>query len=191
MQKTTSRHAIAGSAAVLAGAMLLAWSSILQAHDGASGVVKDRMDMMKDMGKAMKAMAPMMQGKADYQSFHVKEAARIIKEGSDHMPMMFPEGSEKAPSEASGNIWKDWTGFELNAKILSAYAAALEVNAGKASDASAGETRGSHGHMGASDHMPDGMPNPGHLAQMSPAALFAAIAKTCSECHKSYRVKKK
>lgn len=160
------------------------------AHEGASGVVKERMEAMKGMATAMKALAPMMQGKTGYDAVRVSAAAAVIKSHAEEIPALFPKGSNGHPSEARATVWSDWPDFERQARILGAYAAALEAMAGMGAGAAMQDVRGSHGQASHEKKTADGMPHPDHLRMMTPNMLFAAIGKSCKGCHQDFREKK-
>ena len=92
------------------------------AHEGATGVVKERMEGMKAIGQQVKIMVPMMKGTLPYDPDQVAKAATIIEGHSgETFTALFPEGSNDKPSEALSDIWEDWPKFtdlanELNAK---------------------------------------------------------------------------
>ena len=123
-------------AAVAAAALLLvgvAGIGLVSAHDGATGVVKERMDLMKGIGDAMKRLAAMFQGEADYDADAVREAAETIRaRGGAHMTALFPEDSLHKPSEALPTVWEDWAAFERYAKDLETFSAALAAAADNA-----------------------------------------------------------
>lgn len=79
------------------------------AHSGATGIVKERMDMFKRSQKNLKAIKSHIQSE-DYGS--IAKLADEIREWAVRMPEYFPEGSNVKPSEASPNIWKDFSGFK-------------------------------------------------------------------------------
>ena len=114
---------LAGLTAMLA---LAAWHSSL-AHKGASGIVKERMDVMKDIGKRTKAIGLMVRGKTRFDAQKAKAAAQVIGDHAKHIPMMFPKGSIKGPSEALANIWEDWPEFQRLARDLERYAKELAL----------------------------------------------------------------
>ena len=95
------------------------------AHAGATGMVMKRMEMMKAMGDSMKEMAGMFRGKSPYNAERVKALASDMASHSEHIPMMFPKGSNKKPSEAKDSIWTDAEGFKKSSLELKAYAEAL------------------------------------------------------------------
>ena len=79
------------------------------AHSGATGIVKERMDMFKRSQKNLKAIKSHIRDK-DYGS--IAKLADEIREWAVKMPEYFPEGSNIKPSEASPKIWEDFSGFK-------------------------------------------------------------------------------
>ena len=79
------------------------------AHSGATGIVKERMDMFKRSQKNLKAIKSHVRGE-DYGS--IAKLADEIREWAVKMPEYFPEGSNIKPSEASPKIWEDFSGFK-------------------------------------------------------------------------------
>jgi len=78
------------------------------AHNGATGIVKERMDLFsrnKDHLKAIKAHFA-----ADDLPAIIPLAEQIRDFAAD-MPSYFPEGSDEAESEAAPEIWVDFDGF--------------------------------------------------------------------------------
>ena len=95
------------------------------AHMGATGVVKERMELMLDLGKTAKALNAMARGKVAYDGPAVMRAAKLIEGHSAKMPTMFPEGSMKPPSEARPEISTNMKEFRGLATALKAEAVAL------------------------------------------------------------------
>lgn len=120
------------AAALLAALTALAGAL---AHEGASGIVKARMELMKDMAGAMKALAPGMRGKAAWDPALVRDNAAIIADHAKDIPERFPEGSGKPPSEALPAIWENWETFEEDAQALQEHAETLESRAAKGAEA--------------------------------------------------------
>jgi cytochrome c556 len=130
----------------------------VSAHSGAKGIVKERMELMKDIGKAMKSLGAMARGKAPLDSAKVKEAAGSIARHGQKIPTLFPKGSSKGVTEAGPRIWQDPEGFRKSADEMVAVARDI---AGQSENAAALK------------------------------ATYHRLGKTCSACHKLYRVKKK
>ena len=143
-----------------AGAAALALSvsaGTAAAHSGASGVVKERMELMKDIAEQMKQIGAMIKGEAAFDAAAVRSAADTVAAHAGAMPELFPEGSTDAPSEALPVIWQDWEAFR-------GLAADLEDSAGALSEAAAAAS--------------------GAGAIRAP---FASVGRTCSACHEDFR----
>lgn len=130
------------------------------AHSGATGIVKTRMDQMMEIGKAMKTIGQMIQGRTEFDGEAARIAANAVAANARAIPDLFPKGSNKAPSEAVAAIWENWEEFMAIAAQMENDATALSDAAGAASNAQA----------------------------LRP--LFGQLGKTCSSCHSKFRVKK-
>jgi cytochrome c556 len=86
------------------------------AHDHATGVVKERMDMMEVMGKRLKAIRDRVDGKRDLAA--IKADAEAIASHAPHVVHLFPPGSTQRPTDAKAAIWQNWTDFERKATAL-------------------------------------------------------------------------
>lgn len=160
-------------------------------HEGATGIVKERMNAMKSMAAAMKAIGGMLKGKEGYDAEKIRPHARaIVTRSGSTLTKLYPLGSLEHPSEARKEIWEQWPVFEKLASDLRAYAQALEQ---------AGEhSRRPHATMMTEQEMinrqgPDLAvinPTPEHLAEMSPRSAFRQVAETCKSCHERFRQKK-
>ena len=198
---------MAAVAIAAAGALALA-SAVALAHSGATGVVKQRMDLMGTIGDAMKSLTDMMRGKTRYDAGRVRALARTIGDhGGDRMTGLFPKDSLQHPTEALPSIWTDWNRFSALAGELSRYAKALETSAGNGRPGpGAGGMMGGGGSGGMMGRgmMGQGMgmmaggqgmmmggagrgPSSAQLAQMPPDAAFMHLAQTCSACHLDFR----
>lgn len=171
-------------------------SGLVMAHGNASGVVKERMELMEEMKESMKSMSDIFSGKADYDAQTIKEAARVIRENSgDTMTSLFPEGSIHGPSEAKPEIWQEWERFESQAAQLKRYSAALEKAADNGVVSQTGSPAGMMGTdtmMGSSGMMGMMMgaqgPSEEHLSEMPADMVFRMLTDTCSSCHTRYRI---
>lgn len=104
--------------------------TMANAHGGATGIVKERMMLMEDVGKAMKQISAMFKGKAPYDGPEVARLSGVIhKRGGDHLTKLFPAGSLDAPTEALPEIWQQWERFAVMAQQLTDAAKGLEVAA--------------------------------------------------------------
>lgn len=142
--------------------MLLGLGSSLNvsAHDGATGVVKQRMEAMSDMGDAMKAMASMVKGKQAFEPALFIQSGETIAKHSDMIPELFPAGSMEGKSEAVPAIWQQWDDFFSLGYRTKTDAEALVKMAQEGSE----------------------------LRPLT--KQFVKLANDCKACHKDYRKKK-
>lgn len=136
------------------------FASLAYAHDGATGVIKQRMDMMGEIAKAMKSIGQMVKGEVDYNSEVAIKAALEIEKHAKGFPQLFPKGSTTNPSEALPVIWENWEEFNQLLEEMKAQSKSL------AEIASTAKT-------------PDEI-----------KAQFAMVGKNCGTCHKKFRQKK-
>ncbi len=172
---------------------LITVGATTNAHENATGVVKERMDLMGNLGKSMKALTRLIRGRDPYDSGKVKALAKELADhGSENLTKLFPKGSLHKPSTARPEIWDDWERFAALANLLTDYAKALEE---AADNETAMPGPGMHRGTMAPGRGPmmqgnTSGPSPEHLAQMPPNAAFMHIARTCSGCHQAFRQKK-
>ena len=116
---------------IIVGLILLAVPTTLAlAHSGATGIVKERMDMFKKNQDNLKAIKSHIRSE-NYES--IVKLADEIRDWAVKMPDYFPEGSNDKPSEASPTIWTDFDGFK-NAAMKNETAAKQLIAAAKAED---------------------------------------------------------
>ena len=136
---------------VLWAGVLTSLGAVAFAHNGATGVVMDRMMGMTAMKDIMASLAPMMQGGAPFHIRTVQEgAARIIAHSGDNMNRLFPEGSLQPASFAKPEIWEEWEDFEALSEQLKTYALGLAMAAPNGLTAPASAAAASD--SGAMDH---------------------------------------
>ena len=100
------------------------------AHNGATGVVLERMNGMTAMRDTVAELAPMMQGTIPYDTFIVSEGASVIAgHASETMLSLFPKDSLEGVTYAKPEIWSQWQDFATLAEELKTYADALAVAA--------------------------------------------------------------
>jgi cytochrome c556 len=143
--------------AIAGAAVIATLSGIALAHDGATGMVMQRMEAMKEIGSSMKAIGAMVKGEREFDGAAVESAAGVIAGHAKHMPHMFPEGSLDKPTEALPVIWVRWDNFTGIAKTMEADAMALAKAAKVASSAQ--------------DILPQ----------------LAEVGKSCKSCHQDFR----
>lgn len=132
-------------------------TSLVYAHSGAMGVVKERMELMKGMGDAMKTMGAMFKGQADYDPAVVAEKAAYLADHANKIPDLTPEGSNENPSEALPIIWQEWDGYVESSELLGTEGAKLVEIANNGAEERAAKIQ------------------------------FAKVSKTCGTCHEKYR----
>jgi cytochrome c556 len=88
------------------------------AHDHATGVVKERMEMMEAMAKRLKAIRERIDAKRYLAA--IKADAEAIAAHAPHLVHLFPPGSTQKPTDARAAIWQNWSDFERKAAALEA-----------------------------------------------------------------------
>ena len=83
----------------------------LYAHEGAKGIIKERMDKFK---KSKKLMKKINKGLQNDNFIIIEKSAQTLLNWSKEMSNYFPEGSDTPPSEASSDIWLDPEGFKIS-----------------------------------------------------------------------------
>jgi len=111
------------AAIALCALAALAAGAPLAAHEHATGVVKERMDMMEDMAKRLKAIRDRIDRKRGLAA--IKTDAEAIAAHGPHIVHLFPPGSMQRPTEAKAAIWQNWKDFERKANNLEAESAKL------------------------------------------------------------------
>jgi cytochrome c556 len=80
----------------------------------------------------MKLIGDMAKGKKKFDAAKAAAAARDLGVTTKKIPELFPEGSNKHPSEALDAVWKEWDRFKGDAHdaeaAANALAAALEAS---------------------------------------------------------------
>lgn len=115
--------------------LLLFAGFLLAAHGGATGIVKQRMDAMVDVGRAMKTMRDAIRHS---QPETVRDAAMRIAGHARDIPRLFPDGSFHPPSEALPEISADRAAFDALAAKLAIAAEELASDAGASREAASG-----------------------------------------------------
>lgn len=98
----------------------------VQGHEGASGIILERMKHMTALAASMKALAPFALGEAAYDGAQVARLAHDISTRTgQEMVRLFPKGSFDGASEASPDIWQRWAQFQRLAEDAKEQADAL------------------------------------------------------------------
>lgn len=115
MSYLLQQKSIAMMPLVILALMLVALGSVAVAHQGASGIVKDRMDRFSDSQKQLKRLIGYAQaGQFD----EAEQIAGDLAKWAEEMPSYFPEGSMQKPSQARPEIWLDFTSFTEKADVF-------------------------------------------------------------------------
>lgn len=86
----------------------------ISAHDGATGIIKHRMDSMKSLRDASKSVGNMFKGKTDYDVNAMRSASETFIKHGEVMPSQFPDTTESREgheTEALPVIWENWDEF--------------------------------------------------------------------------------
>lgn len=150
-------------------AALLALAGDALAHGDASGIVRERMEAMEEIGDHAKAVGAMLKGKTELEPAAVRAAAEVFVRHGRRIPALFPdtlESREGAATEALPAIWEEPERFAAlvarfveRGEALTAAAAALET-----------------------DMTLDDTP-----ARVARTAFFR-VADACRDCHRRYRL---
>lgn len=139
-------------------ATLLAFT--VNAHNGATGIVKERMDVMSSMGKSTKKLAKLVRTKDEPNYNEIADLSQRIAQSNAGLLVLFPEGSLSHASEARERIWLNWE--EFSKLMKQSETAAQNLSDAANSGASAAELKQS----------------------------FKNLNKSCKSCHRKYRKKK-
>ena len=106
-QKTPAQKARRSAFCAIA-LMICCITAPLSAHQGATGIVKERMDAFSQSRSQMKQMGRALQN----NQFEVMaEISADMQIWAKEIVNAFPDGSQIAPSEAGDSIWEDSEGF--------------------------------------------------------------------------------
>jgi|TARA_B110000977_G_scaffold184395_1_gene248023 cytochrome c556 len=147
------------------GTMMIALGMLFSAlnanaHTGATGVVKQRMDAMSGMADAMKSMASVVKGKKAFDPAVFIDNGEVILWHSETLTTLFPEKSIQGDSEALPAIWQNWDDF-------------VKINERTKSDAKKLVEMAQQGSK---------------LRPLT--KQFVKLSGGCKACHKGYRKKK-
>jgi cytochrome c556 len=97
------------------GAVLLIGSAALS-HEGATGVVKQRMDEMEHVGRVVKRINERLKSKRGLAD--IARDAEEIGAAAMRIPSLFPPGTRDGHSEAKPAVWERWPEFEAASRTL-------------------------------------------------------------------------
>jgi cytochrome c556 len=102
---------------------LMAVAGATLAHEGATGVAKERMDLMGSMSKDMQDIAKHVNANRDLPA--IAGLAARIGETARKISGFFPEGSGTGITDAKPEIWQYWDRFQGKVQKLQEQSGAL------------------------------------------------------------------
>ena len=95
----------------------VSWAALAhEGHEHATGVVRERMELMTDMGKRLLAISKRL--RANKELDRVGPDARAVHELARKITEKFPPGSTQSPTAAKPVIWQQWDDFTEKARKL-------------------------------------------------------------------------
>ncbi|MEK1890825.1 MAG: cytochrome c [Phyllobacterium sp.] len=123
--------------------------------------IKDRQALMKDQGKTVGSITPIIKGEKPFDAALVISALKHLNEDAQKIDLvtLFPAGTDQGgETTASPKIWEDSAGFE----------AALTKYKADAAKAAAAEPKDIESFK----------------------VVFNQVTENCGACHKAFRIKK-
>jgi cytochrome c556 len=108
------------------------------AHEGATGMVKERMDAMEAMGRELIAIRRSIDANRNLAS--IVQRAETIQRTGERITQLFPPNSLNPPTAAKPAIWQEWDRFQSLAGQLREASGAL-ASAAKTGDPNAVSAR--------------------------------------------------
>jgi cytochrome c556 len=128
------------SVLLLAATALIAATAASMAHEGASGVVRERMEAMEQLAQALNAIEERAGGIRELDK--VAADAAELRRLTARMAGMFPAGSGQHPSEANKKVWSQRSQFDAIMRRLEQALETMSVAAQQAErERVAGELR--------------------------------------------------
>jgi cytochrome c556 len=102
---------------------LVATAIAHEGHSHATGVVRERMELMTEMGDHLIAIAKRLRANKGFDA--IPNDAHVIHQLAAKIPPLFPAGSTQHPTAAKPAVWKDFADFAAEAKKMEAEAEKL------------------------------------------------------------------
>ena len=179
------------------------FAAVASAHEGAEGVVRERMEGMSAMQDVIRTLTPMMRGETEYHADVVTAGAATLEaHAGETMTQLFPESWDDDAYYARSEIWEDCDRFVELAAQLEIWAVGLaEASSNPPGSPMAGtdgtsmmgggDMMGGGSMMGGGTSMMAGggasSPDAAMLADMPVDRVFNMVAQSCSACHTSFR----
>ncbi len=110
-------------AVIVTALILTAWAAA--AHEGATGLVAQRVVAMKQMGPHRKALGAMLAGKTPFDRDAAERLTQTMHEHCEHEMHMFPPGSDGHHTEATAAVWTNRPEFDARMRRFDAAIEAL------------------------------------------------------------------
>jgi len=135
-------------------------TNFVVAHEDSTGTVKERMQLMKNLGEAMKAFSLILRAQNNY---NIESLSSIIGKIKDHsgenLTKLFLEKSMDVTSKADPSILDSWSDFSRIASNL----------------------------FNESERLERRLKSSERLNINEVVKSFRSIAKTCKNCHSQFR----
>ena len=99
------------------------------AHEGAAGLIQERMDNFKQSQLHLKQV---LRAAKSEEFEEVERLASLLADWGEKLPALFPESSDQKPSEASPRIWQEFADFTARANDFALASKDLRNSAGTA-----------------------------------------------------------
>jgi len=97
--------------------VLLSYAALAhEGHEHATGVVRERMELMTDMGQRLLAISKRLRANNDLD--RIPSDARAMQDLAGKIVAEFPPGSTQFPTAAKLVVWQQWDDFTEKAKKL-------------------------------------------------------------------------
>ena len=120
----------------IAFAAFVSISGVALAHEGATGMVAERMTVMKKMANSMKTIGQMLNGTVDFDPIVAQSAATALHENCHEATRQFQDGTNDHSTRALPAVWNKpvefqarMDEFDSSVKALVASAAAGDIQA--------------------------------------------------------------
>ena len=121
---------------IIAFAAFVSISSVALAHESATGMVAERMAVMKEMADSMKTIGQMLNGAVDFDPTVAQSAATMLHENCHEATQQFQDGANDHATRALPAVWDKpaefqakMEEFDSSVKALVAAAAAGDIQA--------------------------------------------------------------
>lgn len=104
---------------------ILATGVAAVAHEGATGVVAERMVVMKHMAESMKTVGEMLSGRREFDAIAVRAGVAALHENCHQTREQFSSATKDHASRASSAVWEKPVEFKAEMEVFDAAVKAL------------------------------------------------------------------